>query len=96
METERQGFTGKDEDGNDTVTFKAEDITTFGVLNYDGNEFMAAISGYGLSIAFNMRLINSVADAEAMANAIADVFYNELMNQIIAQKKELLKPPNQQ
>lgn len=75
------------------VTFKVEDRMTYGVLNYDGNELMAAITGYDLNVVFNMRLINSLADAEACANALADVFYQTLMEQLIARKAEFIQPP---
>lgn len=44
---------------------------TYGALGYDGNELMAFISGYDLEIKFNLRLINSLADAEACADALA-------------------------
>lgn len=84
---------GKNDKGEDTITFRVEDLTTYGVLGYDGNEFMAAISGYGLNIAFNMKLINSLADAEAMADSMANVFYEALMDQLIARKKDFAKPP---
>lgn len=77
-----------------TVSFKQGDRVIYGVLNYEGNEYMATISGFDLQIAFNMRLINSLADAEACANSIADVFYQALMDQLIAEKKELVKPPD--
>ena len=36
------------------VTFRVEDRMTYGVLNYDGNELMAAITGYDLNVVFNM------------------------------------------
>ena len=39
---------------------------------------MAFISGYDLEIKFNLRLINSLADAEACADALAQVFYDAL------------------
>ena len=42
---------------------------------------------------FNMRLINSLADAEACANALADVFYEALMDQLIRENKPFAKPP---
>jgi hypothetical protein len=77
---------------NGTVTFKKDELTTYGVLYYDGNEMMCAITGYDLSIAFNMRLINSIADAESCANALADVFYEALMEQLIEQKADFIKP----
>jgi hypothetical protein len=86
---------GKNEKGEDSITFRVQDLTTYGVLGYDGNEFMAVISGYGLNIAFNMKLINSLADAEAMADSMANVFYEALMDQLIAQKREFAKPPEQ-
>lgn len=81
------------EEENESITFKKSDRMTYGAVNYDGNELMAMISGYDLHIAFNMRVINSLADAEACANALADVFYEALMEQLIAEKSELLKPP---
>lgn len=87
---------GQNEKGEDTITFRVEDLTTYGVLGYDGNEFMAAISGYGLNIAFNMKLINSLADAEAMADSMANVFYEALMDQLIRQKKEFAQPPREE
>ncbi|MBF0648598.1 hypothetical protein IR083_07185 [Dysgonomonas sp. GY75] len=77
---------------NGTVTFKKDELTTYGVLYYDGNEMMCAITGYDLNIAFNMRLINSIADAESCANALADVFYEALMEQLIEQKADFIKP----
>ncbi|MEO3212694.1 hypothetical protein [Parabacteroides distasonis] len=76
----------------DTVVFKTDDRMTYGAMNYDGTELMAVISGYDLNIAFNMRTINSLADAEAAANALADVFYEVLMEQLIEEKSYLVKP----
>lgn len=87
---------GRNEQGEETITFRVEDLTTYGVLGADGTEFMAAISGYGLDIAFNLKLINSLADAEAMADAMADVFYEALMDKLIARKRDFAKPPGQQ
>ena len=77
----------------ETITFKTADRMTYGALGYDGNELMAVISGYDLEIKFNLRLINSLADAEACANALADVFYEALVEQLIAEKSEFIKPP---
>lgn len=77
---------------DETVTFNIDDKITYGVLHYDGNEMMCAITGYDLGIHFNMRLINSLADAESCANALADVFYEALMEQIIEKKSDLIKP----
>lgn len=77
---------------NEPVTFKKDELTTYGVLYYDGNEMMCAITGYDLNIAFNMRLINSIADAESCADALADVFYQALMEQLIEQKAGFIKP----
>lgn len=75
------------------VTFRVDDRTTYGVLNYDGNELMAAITGYDLNVVFNMRLINSLADVEACVNGLADVFYETLMEQLIARKADFIQPP---
>ncbi|MBF0575522.1 hypothetical protein IR022_06025 [Dysgonomonas sp. GY617] len=76
----------------ETVSFKTSDLMTYGVLGYDGNEMMCAITGYDLTIAFNMRLINSLADAESCADALADVFYQALMEQLIARNADFIKP----
>ncbi|UYI64247.1 hypothetical protein [Bacteroides ovatus] len=75
-----------------TVSFKTSEKMIYGVLNYDGNEMMATITGYDLAISFNMRLINSLADAENCANAMADVFYEALMEELIQKNPTILKP----
>ena len=75
-----------------TVTFKVGEMMTYGVMSQDGNELLAAITGFGMNIRFNMRLINSLADAEAIADSMADVFYQALMEQLLAEKADVLKP----
>ena len=77
----------------ETITFRTADRMTYGALGYDGNELMAVISGYDLEIRFNMRLINSLADAEAWADALAQVFYDTLIEQLINEKRDFVKPP---
>ncbi len=84
---------GTDADGNETVTFRTSDMITYGVMGYEGEEFLATITGYGLSINFNMRLINSIADAEKMANGMADIFFKALMDQLIEMNKDIGKHP---
>ena len=69
----------------ETITFHTADRMTYGALGYDGNELMAFISGYDLEIKFNLRIINSLADAEACADALAQVFYEAL-------KADFVKP----
>ena len=81
---------------DETVSFRKDEIITYGVLNYDNDDLMCTISGYGLNIAFNMRLINSLEDAENCADALADVFYQALMEQLIAQNPEIIKPVHKQ
>lgn len=76
----------------ETITFRTTDRMTYGALGYDGNELMAVISGYDLEIKFNMRLINSLSDAEVCADALAQVFYEALMEQLINEKKDFVKP----
>ena len=76
---------------NGIVSFKKDERMRYGVLGYDGNEMMAAITGYDLDVSFNMRLINSLADAEACADALADVFYQALMEQLISLKPDIAK-----
>ena len=70
----------------ETITFRTADRMTYGALGYDGNELMAFISGYDLEIKFNLRLINSLADAEACADALAQVF-------LCNEKAGFVKPP---
>lgn len=79
----------------ETISFNTDDKIIYGVLNYDGNEMMAIISGYDLNIAFNLRVINSLADAENLANSMADVFYELLMEQLIAEKPDFKKREEQ-
>lgn len=79
------------ETGTETVSFDVKDKTVYGVQGYDGNELMAIISGYDLHIAFNMRLINSLSDAENCANALADVFYELLMEELISKKSDVVQ-----
>ena len=79
------------ENGTETVSFDVKDKTVYGVQGYDGNELMAIISGYDLHIAFNMRLINSLSDAENCANALADVFYELLMEELISKKSDVVQ-----
>lgn len=83
-----------EQEENESITFKKSERMTYGAVNYDGNELMAMISGYDLRIAFNMRVINSLADAEACADALADVFYEALMEQLIAEKSDFLTLPS--
>ena len=69
----------------ETITFRTADRMTYGALGYDGNE---------LEIKFNLRLINSLADAEACADALAQVFYDALMEQLLCNEKAgFVKPP---
>lgn len=77
----------------ETISFKIEsDKILYGVQGYDSEELMAAITGYDLRVAFNMKLINSLADAESCANALADLFYQALIEQLIEKKSEILQP----
>lgn len=78
------------------VSFKKiEDRIVYGVQTPDGTDLMATISGYDLNIAFNMRHIHSLADAEACANGIADVMYQALMSQLLSSGLHLEKQTTQ-
>lgn len=90
MEDEINGPEGTNEN-EEMISFRKDQKMIYGVLNYDGNELMAAITGYDLNVSFNMRLINSIADAEACANALTDVFYQTLMEQLLAQKPNIIQ-----
>lgn len=78
------------ENQDEIRTFKQSERMTYGALNYDGTEMMAVISGFDLNIAFNMKVINSLADAESCANALADVFYEVLMEQLLSVKADII------
>lgn len=80
-------------ENEEVVSFKKSERMTYGAVNYDETDMMAVISGYDLNIAFNMRTINSLSDAEAAANALAQVFYELLMEQLLEEKSHLVKPP---
>ena len=69
---------------------KDADFQQIGVLNYNTDELMATISGYGLAFNFNMELINSVKDVEAIANGMADCFYEIIMDKLIQKKPEIV------
>ena len=76
-----------EEEKESCITFKAGERMMYGVLDYEGGELMAAITGFDLDVSFNMRLIHSLADAENCANALADVFYQALMENLLAKEK---------
>lgn len=86
MTMERNTAGNRTEQEIKTITFNVQDRMTYGVLGYDRSELMAVISGGDLEIRFNMRLINSLADAEACADALAQVFYDTLIEQLIQVK----------
>lgn len=75
-----------DEKKIETVVFNKDDKMVFGALTPDGADYMATISGYGMEVMFNTRVINSLADAEACANALADVFYQAFMDNMLKTK----------
>lgn len=70
-----------------TVTFKTDDLMTYGVMSADGKEIMAAITGYNLNITFNMNLITSLSEAESCIKGMSEVFYELLMEQLLEEKK---------
>lgn len=72
----------------ETISFKKDsDKMLYGVQGYDGEQLMAAITGYDLKVAFNMKLINSLADAESCANALADLFYRSEPHRAVNREK---------
>lgn len=78
-----------DQIAGEIVSFKKGDKTVYLVENYDGSDIMASISGYELDVNFNLEVINSIEDAEAMANGLADIFYKTLMDQLIKEKPNI-------
>ncbi|MFR9542998.1 MAG: hypothetical protein SNG27_08805 [Rikenellaceae bacterium] len=73
---------------NKTVTFNVDQRMRYGAVTPDGNDVMAVISGFDLNIAFNLKTINSLSDAEAAADALAQVFYELLMEQLLCLKQQ--------
>jgi len=67
-------------------TFNENERKRFGVPNYGRNETMTEITRFDLNVSFNMRLIHSLADVEACADALAEVFHEVLLEQLIAMK----------
>jgi hypothetical protein len=78
----------EEENREDIISFRKDGRMMYGVLDYEGSELMAAVTGYDLQVSFNMRLIHSVADAENCANALADIFYRALMEKLLASQKQ--------
>mgnify|MGYP007116446507 CR=1 FL=1 len=76
---------------NETVSFRKDERMRYGVLGYDGNEMMAAITGSDLDVSFDIRLFKSVGDAEGCTDALADVFYQALMEQLISLTPDIAK-----
>lgn len=79
----------------DLVFKSISDRVTYAVETPDGTDLMVLISGYDLKTVFNLSRINTIEDAEAMANALADVFYQNLMAQLLEENKSLNEPENQ-
>ena len=76
----------------ETITFHTADRMTYGALGYDGNELMAFISGYDLEIKFQFADYKFTGGCEACADALAQVFYEALMEQLINEKADFVKP----
>ncbi len=70
------------------VTFNVEERMRYGAVTPDGNDVMAVISGFDLNIAFNLKTINSLSDAEAAADALAQVFYELLMENLLQEREK--------
>ena len=64
-------------------TFNENERKRFGVPNYGRNETMTEITRFDLNVSFNMR---SLADVEACANALAEMFHEALLEQLITMK----------
>lgn len=78
------------------LLFKSiSDRVTYAVETPDSTDLMALISGYALKTVFNLSRINTIEDAEAMENALADVFYQNLMAQLLEENKSLNESDNQ-
>lgn len=66
------------------VEFNSEsDKSIFAVVHPESSETMAEITGYGLDVKYNMSLINSQSDIDAVTEGIAAVFKEHLMSKIL-------------
>lgn len=68
----------------DTVTFKAisgKDV--FAAKSEDGNHTLMQISGYDVSIKFNMDYINSLDDVDEAASAMSELFKKMILQQLV-------------
>lgn len=85
---EVESLASGDVDFEDRVEFRSQsDRKVWGVETEDGNDIMCEISGYDLAIRFNLRVINSVEDAEACAMGMAQLFHRLLMEQLLDKKQ---------
>lgn len=59
------------------------DKSSLNIAHPDSGETMADISGYGLSVKFNLDLIKSKEDMDAVCVAMSEIFKELLIKQIL-------------
>lgn len=69
------------------VVFNAfSDKKSLVVSNEDGNKPIVEITGYDLSVEFNMSEIHSIDDAEDACEALARVFFKSMFEQLLVER----------
>lgn len=72
-----------------TVEFKMiTDRTVIEIKNPEINKSLVEISGYDLTINFNMEYINCIEDVEAAVNGISDLFRRTIMDKLLEHRKQ--------
>ena len=71
-----------------TILFKTiTDKTNLSIINEEHDNSLVEISGYGLSIDFNMEYINSIEDVEMAVGGISDLFRRLIMESLLKNKQ---------
>lgn len=72
-----------------TITFKViTDRDQFLINNADTKETLVEISGYDLSIDFNMKHINSMEDVESAVGGLGEMFRKIILDKLLEHKNQ--------
>lgn len=71
------------------VIFRAmSDRDVMRIYSEETGQTLAEISGYNLAINFNMQLINSIQDIEAVLSGLTELFRDSIMRQMLKDKNK--------
>ena len=68
------------------ITFLESEKGSYVVMDENGKNPIAEISGYGLNTKFDMSKINTIEDAEDVCDALSKVFLKALFSQLLEEK----------